>query len=90
MPIPQGNYPPSAGGDYPGKTLGIIGLIFAFVFSIVGWIISAIALKQSKAAGFPNTPAKVGLILSIIFTVINLLVLVFMLILIASSASYPQ
>lgn len=56
-----------APGDYPGKTLGIVGLVFAFVFALVGLILSIIALNQSKAAGFRNTPAKVGLILSIVF-----------------------
>jgi len=56
-----------APGDYPGKTLGIVGLVFAFVFALVGLILSIIAQNQSKAAGFQNTPAKVGLILSIIF-----------------------
>jgi len=55
-----------APGDYPGKTLGIVGLVFAFVFALVGLILSIIALNQSKAAGFQNTPAKVGLIISII------------------------
>jgi len=55
-----------APGDYPGKTLGIVGLVFAFVFALVGLILSIIALNQSKAAGYQNTPAKVGLIISII------------------------
>jgi len=59
-----------APGDYPGKTLGIVGLVFAFVFALVGLILSIIALNQSKAAGFRNTPAKVGLILSIVFLAI--------------------
>ncbi|MDN5669308.1 MAG: DUF4190 domain-containing protein [Renibacterium salmoninarum] len=75
-PSPAGNYPPAAGGDYPGKTLGIVGLVFAFVFPLAGWIISAIAGKQSKAVGMPNTPAKVGLILSIIFTIIGVVFII--------------
>jgi len=74
-------------GDYPGKTLGIVGLVFAFVFALAGIIISAIALNQSKQAGFKNTPAKVGLILSIIFTVIGLIGIVLWFLLIAWAIS---
>ncbi|WP_261164930.1 DUF4190 domain-containing protein [Microbacterium sp. Marseille-Q6965] len=62
--------------DYPGKTLGIVGLVFAFVFALAGLIISAIALNQSKQAGFKNTPAKIGLILSIVFLVISIIAII--------------
>lgn len=65
---------PAAGtGEDPGKTLGIVGLVLAFVFSLAGIIVSAIALKKSKEAGFQNTIAKVGLILSIVFLVIGVI-----------------
>jgi hypothetical protein len=56
-----------------GKTLGIVGLVLAFVFSLAGLIVSLIARNQSKAAGVTNTPAKVGVVLSIIFLVISVL-----------------
>lgn len=59
--------PAPAGTDYPGKTLGIVGLVLAIVAGgIIGIIVSAIALNQSKAAGFKNTPAKAGLIVGIV------------------------
>lgn len=65
---------PTAGtGEDPGKTLGIVGLVLAFVFALAGIIVSAIALKKSKEAGFKNTIAKVGLILSIVFLVIGII-----------------
>jgi hypothetical protein len=54
-----------------GKTLGIVGLVLAFVFSIAGLIVSIIARNQSKAAGVPNGPATAGIILSIIFLVLG-------------------
>jgi uncharacterized membrane-anchored protein len=55
------------GTDYPGKTLGIVGLVLSIVVGgIVGIIVSAIALSQSKAAGYKNTPAKAGIIIGII------------------------
>ncbi|WP_052663603.1 hypothetical protein [Psychromicrobium lacuslunae] len=66
---PQGSYPPAAGGDFPGKTLGIVGLVCAILFSVVGLIISIIANNQSKKAGFKNTPAFVGIIIGIITTI---------------------
>jgi hypothetical protein len=80
----------AAPADYPGKTLGIVGLVLAFLFSLAGLIVSAIALNQSKAAGFKNTPAKVGLILSIIFLVLGVLwiILWFALFATALSTSY--
>jgi hypothetical protein len=58
---------------YPGKTLGIVGLIVSFFFSLIGLIISIIAFNQSKAAGFKNTPAKVGIILGIVFLVLGII-----------------
>lgn len=52
-----------------GKTLGIVGLILAFVFALAGLIVSAIARGQSKKAGVSNGPATAGLVLSIIFLI---------------------
>ena len=59
---------PTAGSNEdPGKTLGIVGLVLAFVFALAGIIVSAIAWSKSKQAGHKNTLATVGLVLSIIF-----------------------
>jgi len=66
--------PAPAGTDYPGKTLGIVGLILTFLFTLVGLILSIVAFNQSKAAGFKNTPAKVGIILGIVFIVLGIIV----------------
>lgn len=57
----------------PGKTLGIVALIVTFFFSVVGLILGIVARNQSKAAGVENTPAKVAIILGIIFTVLSIL-----------------
>ena len=68
--------PAPAPGPAPvsdGKTLGIVGLVLAFVFSLAGLIVSIIANNQSKAAGVQNTPAKVGIVLSIIFLVLSVI-----------------
>lgn len=71
--------PTPAPGPAPvsdGKTLGIVGLVLAFVFSLAGLIVSIIARNQSKAAGVPNTPATVGIVVSIIGLVIGVIVVI--------------
>ena len=76
MPAPAPGTPQAAppGTDYPGKTLGIVGLILVFFTSVIGLIISAVALSQSKKAGYKNTPALVGVILGIISAVIGIII----------------
>ena len=56
-----------------GKTLGIVGLVLAFLFSVAGLIVSIIARGQSKRAGVSNTPATVGIVISIIGIVITII-----------------
>ncbi len=58
--------PAPASTDFPGKTLGIVGLIVAIFFNLIGLIISAVALNQSKKAGYKNGPAKAGVIIGAI------------------------
>jgi hypothetical protein len=68
-------------GSVPGKTLGIVSLVagivgfffLAFVAPIVGIITGVIGGRQSKAAGVTNTPAKAGLIISIIALVLQII-----------------
>lgn len=59
---------PAPGTDYPGKTLGIVGLVLAFFFNLIGLILSVVAFNQSKKAGYKNTPAKIGIIVGAIIT----------------------
>jgi len=59
-------------GEDPNKTLGIVGLVLAFVAPIIGVIVSYIAKKKSAEGGYPeNTPAKWGFILGLIFTILG-------------------
>ncbi|TAJ48642.1 MAG: DUF4190 domain-containing protein [Herbiconiux sp.] len=69
-----------AGTDYPGKMLGIVGLVLAVLFSVVGLIVSAVALSQSKKAGYKNVPALAGiivgaisLVLGVVFAIIGII-----------------
>jgi len=78
--------PAPQGVDYPGKTLGIVGLVLvlvgvvtAAVPTIVGLILSHIGLSQSSKAGYQNGPAKAGVIVG--WIVIGLAVLAVILVL---------
>ena len=73
-PMPAAAPAPAPVSD--GKTLGIVGLILAFFVSLAGLIVSLIAKSQSKKAGVPNGPATAGIVLSIIFLVIQLILLI--------------
>jgi len=58
----------------PGKTLGIVGLILSIFFGIIGTIVSAVALSQSKKAGLKNGPAVAGIIIGIVLTVLWIII----------------
>ena len=62
------------GTDFPGKTLGIVGLIAAIVIPLVGLILSIVAKVQSKRAGFKNTPALADIIIGIVLIAIYIIV----------------
>jgi hypothetical protein len=66
--------PAAAPADFPGKTLGIVGLVLAILVPLVGLIISAVANSQSKAAGYPNQLAKIGIIVGAILTALGIIV----------------
>lgn len=67
-PAPQ--YAPA---PVPGTTLGIVALIVVFFFSVIGLILGLVAQSQSKAAGIANTPAKVAVILGIVFVALQII-----------------
>ncbi|WP_344812418.1 DUF4190 domain-containing protein [Microlunatus aurantiacus] len=72
---PQGQQPyggPPA--EDPGRTLGIIGLVLSFFTAIIGLVVSIVALRKSKKAGFTNTPALIGVIVGIVTTVAGLVI----------------
>ena len=57
----------------PGKTLGVVGFILAFVANLFGLILSIIALNKSKKAGYKNGLALAGIIISSIGLVLGLI-----------------
>lgn len=62
QPMPQ--------AEDPGRTLGIVGLILAFVAAAVGMIISIVAFRKSKAAGYKNNLALAGIIVGAVITLV--------------------
>lgn len=68
-------YAPAPAADtFPGKGLGIAGLIVAIFFPLIGLILSLVANSQSKKAGFKNGPAKAGIIVGAILLVLGIIV----------------
>ncbi len=58
----------------PARTLGIVGLVFAFVFSGLGLMLSVIAVIRSRRAGFTNVPAIVGIVVGTLSVIIAIIV----------------
>ena len=63
---------PGKGLGVAGMVLGIVGLVFLWLFyigipcALVGLILSAVGYKKSKDAGMPGGMAVAGLVCSII------------------------
>lgn len=66
--------PSSPAGENPGRTLGIVGLVLAFFFNIVGAIIGIVALNKSKKAGYKNGPALAAIIVGFALFVITIII----------------
>lgn len=64
---------PAPTASEPGKVLGIVSLVVVFFFSLVGLILGYVARSQSKAAGLPNTPAKIAIILGWVFIALSII-----------------
>lgn len=73
VPTPTSAPLQAPNGEDPGKGLAIAGVVLAFFFSLLGLILSIVAKKKSKAAGFNNTLATVGIILNSVFLVLSIL-----------------
>lgn len=69
---PQSPQPVGPPNSDPGKTLGIVGLVLAFVIPIAGLIVSILAKIKSRRAGYSNGLALAGIIISAISLVIGL------------------
>ena len=68
----------AAGGPatYPGKTLGIVAIVIAIFFSVIGLTLGFVARSQSRRAGFKNTPATIAIVLGFVFIALTIVVIV--------------
>lgn len=66
---------PQPAASYPGKTLGIVGLILAIIPCtwFAGLIVSIIAFVQSRNAGVRNTLALAGIVVGAVYLVLAIL-----------------
>jgi hypothetical protein len=67
---PQYSGGAASNGPVPGKTLGIVGFVLAFLASPIGLIVSIVAMVQSRKAGVKNGFALAGIIIGIIGTIV--------------------
>lgn len=58
----------------PGQTLGIVALILAFFFQLLGLILGIVALNQSKKVGMKNGLAVAAIWISVILMVLGLII----------------
>jgi heme/copper-type cytochrome/quinol oxidase subunit 2 len=75
-PAPPPAAAPAPTNENPGGTLGIVALILAIFFSIVGAIIGFVARSKSKRAGFGNGPAVAAIIIGLVLFVIQIVVVI--------------
>ncbi len=65
-------------GEDPGKTLGIVSLVTSLLgLGLIGLITGIIAKKKSSAAGYKNTMALVGIIISTLSMIALLIIFIF-------------
>jgi hypothetical protein len=86
----QGGYSPAPAGPVPGKTLGIVGFVLAFLASPIGLILSIVAMVQSKKAGAKNGFALAGIIIGAIGTVILIVSIIALVALGSAAAGYVE
>ena len=61
-------YPQPVPATDPARTLGIAGLVLSVFTSVVGLIVSIVAFRKSKRAGFKNGAALAGIVVGAITT----------------------
>ncbi len=67
---------PATPRTYPGRTLGIVGFVLAFLWSLPAIIVSGVALHESRSVGQKNPFAVAGLAVSITLTVLGILAVI--------------
>lgn len=55
----------------PGRVLGIVGLVLAFLFSLIGLACCIGAVIRSHSAGYVNVPAIIGIPVAVLTLIIS-------------------
>ncbi|HEY5861059.1 MAG TPA: DUF4190 domain-containing protein [Actinomycetota bacterium] len=71
---PPAPYGAPANAPVPGRTLGIVALIVAIFFNVIGLILGIVALVQSRKAGHKNGFAVAAIIVGAVLTVLGIIV----------------
>ncbi len=71
----------------PGKTLGIVALIVAIFFNVIGLILGIVALVQSRKAGVKNGPAVAAIIVGAVLFVLGVIIAIIAIAAITAGAS---
>jgi hypothetical protein len=62
------------GRENPGQLFGILSVVFSLIgLAVVGIVMGVLSRNKSKAVGAPTTLGTVGLVMSIIFTILGLI-----------------
>lgn len=61
---------------YPGKILGVVAVVVAIFFNLIGLILGIVALNQSKKAGFKNGPALAAIVIGSVLVVLGIIIVI--------------
>jgi len=85
---PPAPYGAPANAPVPGKTLGIVALVVAIFFNVIGLILGIVALVQSRKAGVKNGPAVAAIIVGAVLTVIGIIIAIVVFATLAAATGY--
>lgn len=89
-PPPAYNAQPAPGAPVPGKTLGIVALVVAIFFNVIGLILGIVALVQSRKAGVKNGWAVAAIIVGAILFVVGIIVTISLIALFSAAAGFAN
>lgn len=87
---PPAPYGAPANAPVPGKTLGIVALVVAIFFNVIGLILGIVALVQSRKAGVKNGPAVAAIIVGAVLTVIGIIIAIFAIVAFGAAAGFAS
>ena len=87
---PPAPYGAPANAPIPGRTLGIVALIVAIFFNVIGLILGIVALVQSRKAGHKNGFAVAAIIVGAVLTVLGIIIAIIAFSAFAAAAGYAS